>query len=126
MLSYPLQELVDRKGKCHCRFKILGMSLPGLLCIMLLIVMGRPCAVWGGDVDNRAAVSAIVHTDSLEQAWVEAISSAHRLKASHKSVEAAFETVSAAKSKHFPTVIAEGGHFWLDEAPSASISFNAR
>lgn len=106
--------LLDRKK--------LTMIFPRLLSIVLLNVVGLPCAVWGGDIDGRAAVSTMAQPDSLEQAWAEAISSAHRLKASHKSVEAAQETVSAAKSLHFPTVTAEGGHFWLDEAPSATVS----
>ncbi len=60
--------------------------------------------------------------DSLERAWTEAIASAHRLKASHKSSEAAHETFRATKATRYPTVAAQGGHFWLDEAPSAVVS----
>ena len=72
---------------------------------------------------NSVAVSApLEQTDSLERAWTEAIASAHRLKASHKSTEAARETFSATKATRYPTVTAQGGHFWLDEAPAAVVS----
>lgn len=60
--------------------------------------------------------------DSMERAWAEAISSAHRLKASHKSSEAAREVLAAARSTRYLSVTAEGGHFWLEEAPSAVVS----
>jgi outer membrane protein TolC len=71
---------------------------------------------------NRTASAGFGQTDTIESAWAEAIASAHRLKASRKSTDAARETLSAAKASHFPTVAAEGGHFWLDEAPAGVVS----
>lgn len=122
MESYPLQKLNDGKDMRHSRCRKIVMMLPRLLSIILLTAMGLPCGVWGGDIDGRGAVSTIAQADSLEQAWAEAIGSAHRLKAGHSSTEAAYETVSAAKSMHFPKVTAEGGHYWLDEGPSATVN----
>ena len=105
------------------------MSLRGLLGVALLCALYIPDRAQSSVIDrvagetnltSKATVSS--HLDSLERAWAEAISSAHRLKASRKSTAAAHETYSAAKSTRFPTLTAEGGHFWLDEAPSAVVS----
>ena len=74
------------------------------------------------DTNSPAASASLAQTDSLERAWTEAIAAAHRLKASHKSTEAAHETFSATKAARYPSVTAQGGHFWLDEAPAAVVS----
>jgi outer membrane protein len=115
-----LEKPLERNDHRHCRCRKTTMLLPRLLRIMLLAAMGLPCAVSGGEIDGMAALSTVAPVDSLEQAWAEAIRSAHRLKAGHSSTEAAYETVSAAKSMHFPKVTAEAGRFWLDEGPSAT------
>jgi outer membrane protein len=74
------------------------------------------------DTNSTGASTPLPGKDSLERAWTEAIASAHRIKASHKSTAAARETFSAAKATRYLTVTAQGGHFWLDEAPAAVVS----
>jgi outer membrane protein TolC len=74
------------------------------------------------DANSTAASAPGVQMESLERAWTEAIASAHRLKASHKTTDSAHEKVSETMAARYPTVSAQGGHFWLDEAPAAIVS----
>ena len=102
------------------------LGLPGLALLCALCLPGGALgALNDGAVvaTNLTAVPAASgQADSMERAWAEAIRSAHRLQASRKSTEAARETFSAAKSTRYPTLTAQGGRFWLDEAPSAIVS----
>ena len=101
-------------------------GLPGIVLFSAVCIScGAQRDVTGSALSETNLTSvqpALGQPDSLEKAWAQAIASAHRLKASRKSTDAAHETVSAAKSTYFPTVKAEGGHFWLDEAPSAIVN----
>ena len=98
-------------------------KLKGLRALLGAVLLGAVCGV--SPAQSGPAGSTPLQPnqpDSLERAWSEAIASAHRLKASHKSSEAAREVFSAAKSTRYPSLTAEGGHFWLDQAPSAVVS----
>ena len=68
-----------------------------------------------GDSVSEAGV------ESLEQAWTESLASARKLKAMQEYAESAHEDLLAAKSKRYPSVVAEGGYFWLDERPAAMV-----
>ena len=111
------------------RSKNLRISLRGLLVVTMLRVLCLPSGSQSG-VDDllvgethiTSPASEFGQADSVERAWIEAVASAHRLRASRKSADAARESFSAARAIHFPTVTAQGGHFWLDEAPSAVVS----
>lgn len=103
--------------------KPLEIQLRGMLCIIMVTAMFISISKAHCDTTNLAEVPLLYgHSDSLEDAWAEAIVSSHPLKASRKSSDAAHETLAGAKATHFPTIAAEGGHFWLDEAPSGVVS----
>lgn len=103
--------------------KTLEMRLRGMLCIVMIIAMSISISEAHCDTTNHPEKSsASGHSDSLEDAWAAAMISSHPLKASRKSTDAAHETLAGVKATHFPTIAAEGGHFWLDEAPSGVVS----
>ena len=111
----PTRDLI----RIFCR--LLVVALFGFVCL--------PDVARAGDRDRdaneshaTATVAVAGQPDSLDSAWAEAMGSAHRLKASRKSTEAARENYSATKATRYPSVTAEGGHVWLDEAPSAVVS----
>lgn len=60
--------------------------------------------------------------ETLEHAWCEALANAHRLKASRQTAQSARETLSSARAAYLPTITAEGGHFWLDQAPGGVVT----
>ncbi|MBE0583903.1 MAG: TolC family protein [Desulfofustis sp.] len=122
MLSYPLQECCVWNGTSRSRVMQLRMRIRGLMSLVLLTVICMAGGARGGSIDHTPMVSVIDQPESLESAWIEAIASAHRLKGSHKTTEAAHESALAAKATRLPTVTAEGGYFLLDEAPSAIVS----
>jgi outer membrane protein TolC len=110
-----------RNPKLFC--KTFEMRLRVLLCIVMITAMFISISKAHCVETNLAETPVLYgHSDSLEDAWAAAMVSSHQLKASRKSTDAAHETLAGAKATHFPTIAAEGGHFWLDEAPSAVVS----
>jgi outer membrane protein TolC len=72
---------------------------------------------------NHPVASALLgRPESLETAWSQALAAAHRLKASHLGTASARETLAAARASRLPSVSASGGHFSLDQAPTAVVN----
>jgi len=102
--------------------RLLVVGLLGVVCLPGVAAAAGDRDRANSETKETAKASMSGRPDSLDGAWAEAIGSSHRLKASRKSTESAREIYSAAKATRYPTVTAEGGHVWLDEAPSAIVS----
>jgi outer membrane protein TolC len=73
--------------------------------------------------NNHLAASASPgRPESLETAWSQALAAAHRLKASQLGTASARQTLAAARASRLPSVSAAGGHFSLDQAPTAVVN----
>jgi outer membrane protein len=72
--------------------------------------------------DGQAANAVVTKSETLESAWSRALTVAHQLQASQMGMASARETLAAARASRLPTVSAAGGHFSLDEAPTANIT----
>lgn len=62
-------------------------------------------------------VAAISHAETLDEAWVAAVSQSHRLQARRHEVQADRDVIQAARANRLPTVTNQTAYIGMSEAP---------